>query len=794
RDISGGLPGTVVPGVKAIWAAGPDGDTGRLHINDEDPFSWVVPHGDVADHVTETPPRTVEQLFGYGPEETFSNERRFDEMFVGPKGQPALLVTDFQPQLLTRVLEAREFRLRFETNAGAAIHVDEVTLYLVVAHSQESPLFSPEAGGGIIRWVGDLYESLKLVAVTLPLSPALDQLTIYSGSKAPLLVYAVRYREARQRTCNWSGKVVLKPGKYQISLSGESEGEAPGLPDSKQTTWNVTDSFDIDYPERLRPYIDETTIGDSRIFQTESKGWDPTMYGFGFPIYQDYYGVVRFHVSYMDQIFSLLRFRLIYERGGQVEQDLVPATGSAAKSWLLDKSKSWISGHCGTPAADQEITLTNPFTKAGAAGVYLLFDHPNGQEVKLDEWSCYVSQFGSFADHLNWPNHCLTVLYSATGRSQRPGCPTLGLGPTMALSQTARLGNRIDPLLIHEAKLPRASSRVSLTDYPLLLEAYPFDDEDGFPAELAFPPASWRLPTTLTGWLQPLDELTGERFARFAAATGAQFNGGGGDVLAGINDTVGQTTIEAVVDSLERPYALWLRTPEPVDWRRVTATLRIRHVEQISSCPSGYEERLPLDLTIDILPSPDATSAFLVGSLNGEYTRLPRGEYDLKLRFDTQTSGLPVLKPRPVVGGTVEEVTLKFIQPAGQRWPQPTSGIVLPAGLIDKLARVLEIHWPLIDELLVDLEHLQTLPPAVKEPGFIDPVPERIRPVEPETAVTGQTELQRQNQIRLAERLAELDETRLAATLKAVGEYDLLPVEEMAEDAGELDVEDGGER
>ena len=318
------------------------------------------------------------------------------------------------------------------------------------------------------------------------------------------------------------------------------------------------------------------------------------------------------------------------------------------------------------------------------------------------------------------------------GRSQRPCCPTLGLGPTITLSQTARLGNRIDPLLIHEAKLPRANSRISLADYPLLLEAYPFDDEAEFPAELAFPPASWRLPATLTGWLQPLDELTGERFARFAAATGAQFNSGGGDTLAGINDTVGQTTIEAVVDGLERPLC-------PLAAH--TGTGRLAPVNR-GPCASATLSKqatarpvtrsgLPLDLAIDILPSPDATSRSWWGSLSGEHTRLPRGEYELKLRFDAQTSGLPMLKPRPIVGGTVEEVTLKFVQPAGQRWPQPASGIVLPAGLIDKLAKVLEIHWPLIDELLADLAHLETLPPEVKEPGYIDPVPERIRPVEP---------------------------------------------------------------
>jgi hypothetical protein len=70
------------------------------------------------------------------------------------------------------------------------------------------------------------------------------------------------------------------------------------------------------------------------------------------------------------------------------------------------------------------------------------------------------------------------------------------------------------------------------------------------------------------------------------SASGVRFNDGAGDPLDGIHDTVRETTIEAVVDARMRPYAFWVRTPEPVDWRRVAATVHVRHVTPESGCPS----------------------------------------------------------------------------------------------------------------------------------------------------------------------------------------------------------------
>jgi hypothetical protein len=224
-----------------------------------------------------------------------------------------------------------------------------------------------------------------------------------------------------------------------------------------------------------------------------------------------------------------------------------------------------------------------------------------------------------------------------------------------------------------------------------------------YPEEYDTAPSSWVLPPVLGGHLGPLGVDTGVEFCRFARDTGARFTNGVPEPLAGIGDIVAETVVEALLDSSERPLALWLRTPEPVDWRRVTATLQIHHVEQTGPCPTAYATRLPLDLAVEVLPSPDGSSAFLVGRMGADRIRLPRGEYRLTLRFDTDLAGLPVLRPGPAVGTTPETLTLTFLQPAGMGWPQPKKP-KFPDWLIELMERHLGIPpeelKPWVEDLL----------------------------------------------------------------------------------------------
>lgn len=742
-DITHGTPGNPVSGLQAVWAAGPGGDTARLHVIGNDPFSWVVPHVDVIQNTIELPGRTCEEFFGFGPEERFTKARRFNEMILDPMRTRATLTTVFQPVLPTRVLKVRRFKLRFRTALNSPIHLERITLFLLgtnreklrikTHHGQCSP-------SGIVQMI---YSSVQMVALTIPLSPAEDTLEITSYDDAYLFVYAVRYTEARVSTNSWQEKVVLAPGQYKIELSGQSSAVYPGgdLPDSEDTTWNLSDIFSIDYPETLRPYIQYTTIGDSRIFFEETLPWNPTVYGFGFPIYHQYRPVVRFLVPYMDAIFNTLRMRISWETGETVAQNLVPFSNSAGESYLPDQSIQWVNDNSGTVVPDQEVVMSVTFSKAGPAALTLAFDHPDGREVKLDGWTCYVSRFDSFQDHLEWSSQCLTVLYGPSGRVERISCYAIAAGLFREMERPIIKGNRVDPMVIKRKATKRSQS---IRDRYRFERVFPVEEIEIYPEELTTPPTNWRLPISMTKWLKPLDDTTAECFTRFAQASGSRFNNGGGDKLDGINDTVDNTTIEAVTDSVGRPLALWIRTPEPVDWRRVSASLSIRHMEQSDDCPTAYESRFPLNLTVEVLPGPDASSAFLVGALAGHRTRLPRGEYTLTLTFDTALPGLPRLRPAIAISGSSEQVTLTFLQPSGQQWPLPATPIEIPAGLLERLAEIYDINWNIIDALIdprVDPELIEDLLSEVTA-GRVKPIPVRPDPVVNENlaAVVGRLE------------------------------------------------------
>lgn len=464
----------------------------------------------------------------------------------------------------------------------------------------------------------------------------------------PTLVYSVRYHEAKkQMTCNWT-RQTFEPGKtYNLCLKGESsaksaDGSLPNPPEGQILHWELSKNFTVATPDTLRPYIHYATLGDNRIFSTiddnrilnyEKLLWNPTVYAYGFPAYKKYLPVVGFKVQHMDKIFPNLNFQVIYDNGNKAGGKVQLRSNIDGDTYLADISKKWIEDHCGKVEPDQEIVL-DPLPSDGTAKVQLSFSRNDQQEIKLDEWTCHISRFDSFKDHLSWYRPCVTVFYGPRGKLELRYCP------------------------------PISDS--------CLNSPYAIEELDELPDEWHLPPILADLATA------PLDKNTGYRFCRFAAETGARFNTGNGDAIDGINDTVKETTIQAIMDNNLRVYALWLRTPEPVDWRRVTATLEIIHLKKrVYWCPRSLAYQQPLDLKLRILPSPDATSAFLIGikselRFDGSVfpdvinvpIRLPRGQYRLKLTFDQKFIHLPHLRPSQGIDSP-EEVLLDFIQPLG---------------------------------------------------------------------------------------------------------------------------------
>ena len=114
------------------------------------------------------------------------------------------------------------------------------------------------------------------------------------------------------------------------------------------------------------------------------------------------------------------------------------------------------------------------------------------------------------------------------------------------------------------------------------------------------------------------------------------------------------------------------------------AELTIRHILQSEGCPTGYVPRKPLTVQISILPSPDGSSAFLIGKFAGIFTELPRGEFEIAFLFNPAKPGLPRLRP---FEAEPEIVKMKFIQPFGEDWPTVTTRTTIPAGVLEKLVR-----------------------------------------------------------------------------------------------------------
>jgi hypothetical protein len=688
---------TVVPQVQAVWANGPDGESARLHILGEDPYAWMTPH-EQAWLLTAIPTvRTIEQHFGHGDEEEFTGERRFGEVLINPANR-AILSPMFSRELPTRVINSDELGVRFKTTEGDDIFITQLVFFVVESEWMQGGIDVRPSTYMIRVPIMLLNGDLELVSYTLDLSASPTSELHLVGVKQPLHLYGVRYRGAPKPRTQSVNRAILLPGNYRLALEGQSTAVSlHGMPRSTPVDWKVEQEFKVAYPETIRPYLHYTTLGDSRLFRDEGKPWNPTMYGFGFPAYRNYLPVVRFVVPYLKEIFDELTLRIIPEDETvpSVEQELDPATNPDGESASLTLSQDYITWSGGTLRADQELVLTQALPDQGAAQVQIWFNPDGGTQKKLDQWSCYISRFGDFKAHLNISYPRLTTLYSPDGPTTVPTCAITG-GTTRSGGIAQVKGNRIDtkPFLFESS---RSTYRLELG--PLLAQPYVTDESLPFPEEYSSPPVSWQLPSSMTRHLGPLDSSAGIRFLRFAADSGAQLSPSAAQPLLGLTDASEDTTLEGLSDTEARLFALWLRTPEPLDWRRVTASLRIRHTQQTGACPGGYEHRQALDVDLDILPSPDASSAFLAAKFNGSYTRLPRGEYELTLSFDPSTPSLYRLRPGAAVGTTPEVVVIKFIQPMGPAWPLPSDSMIIPGVFFERLIRVLNIPPDVLHQL-----------------------------------------------------------------------------------------------
>lgn len=720
--------GTVVEGVQAVWAEGPTGETAQLHVLGRDPYSWLFWNESVSISLDVPDPTAHLQLFGVGNNQVLDSTTRFGKLRVTP-APDALLNNDFGFALPRRVISGRDLTLQFRTGAELPIAADKIWFY-VIEYREElataAHLTAPDAPSAPLAIAHhEIFPGVYLVTYQLDIPPgeAMDELQITALEGAgPLHLYGVLFREIAVTEQSCQERVILTPGRYRLEMEGTTSATSlDGLAEPEEQDWVHDWEFDVVYPYSLRPYLRDTTVGDGRIIRDEKLSWNPTLFGIGFPAYRGYLPAVRFVVPYLSDIFPTLRYRLVYEEEGLANYSFTaePVENATGENSLLEPSEDFLDW-IGCPIdADQELEGPEPLPAAGPAEVQLIFDEPGGTARRLDGWNCYVSQFSGFVAHMALSQKTLTRVYDTEGPRGIAPCFTPG-----DIGFTARRsigGGRMDPILT----APRTSPPDPTA--PLLPQGGPVFENLTFPAELSVPPLTWRLPAAMAQHLDDDSVPLPVAFARFARASGAVFSEFADNPHFGLANTVEETTVEAIMDGQGRPYALWLRTPEPVDWRRVEGALKIRHLKGEGACATELAFRMPLSLAIEILPGPDASSAFIVGSLAGVRTRLPRGEYELTLAFDPTVKHLPPLRPGPGVAGPEETAMLKFLQVSGQNWPSPQSEIAIPAILFEAILAGIDPEAPQMRDLLaqatraadggdVSQMSLPSVPPTAERP------------------------------------------------------------------------------
>ncbi|MFL5382799.1 MAG: hypothetical protein ACJ8GN_09830 [Longimicrobiaceae bacterium] len=643
-----GMGGTQeVTGFRAMWALGPGGELPALHVPCENPLEWLVPFTSSWPTAHEMPPVPIEQDFGGGPAEYgISASRLFGSVEVAPGQAPvAEFALSYLPgtALDTRFLEAIriELSLRTTDSPGEPIAVSELQLVLAASEASFSHLVLPSdfsASPAVL--LGGLGNgmSLYIIRITRKNGQSFDRVSVESSAwfqcnpglhvdgesrcYRALLVHRVRWMRGAQTTVDWQERPIFRPGKYRIRVEGDSIATGYGL-----TTANPWDpyekDFEVRFPEQLRPYIHFSTIGDSRIFGMAGPSWNPTPFGRGFPSYHGDLATVRFNAPYLSKIFHELKISFAEDPPMPVN----PVANTVGESFLPGSILKWRIDH-GLPVPnDQEISVALP-TGVGISHVRLAFDDTenSNRETLLDEWSFEKSRFSDAGAHLKPKLGTITRIYSALGPSTVRGLPW----PTAP----APIKPPVPPgIVLQDWEIPQG-------------------------AEL------------LVGAVSAASSL---KFLQIAERLNLRFGYAAASPLVGLIEPVRDTAVEAVVDQTGRPYALLVRTPEPLDWRRITVEEWTVFGATENSGMAEFTDAPPLTLSARIVPNFDGSQAFIFAQVEAlgttKLTRLPNGAYRMRLRFARQLPELATLTATGTGKPDAISINYQLVYLNGAEWP-----------------------------------------------------------------------------------------------------------------------------
>lgn len=638
-----------VNGLRAVWVVGPGGDLPALHVPCENPLEWLLPYRIAREAAHETPAMLIEQDFGGGkPEFGIAAARQFGSVEVQPYtgASPVDLLYLAGLSLDTRFLRATNIEIAFRTGprtAGGSSFTVSMAQFIIASSDSLLPQLVVELGFSITQPVllqdldhgmalylvevrstdGRPFDSIRLSArFTYDCGSGLLRDSEHACDPG-LLIHRVRWMRAAHTVTDWKERFIFPRGKYRVYVEGDSS--AVGFGQSISKNWPpYQKDFEVRFPEQLRPYVHFATIGDSRIFGQIPSKWNPTPFGRGFPAHYADRAVVRFNAPYMSSIFPKLTASW---DDAATYSEVSPEKNKVDESYLPESVLKWRVNHGLPPTLDEEIVLAMPRGQ-GLSHVRLGFNDPEKSPpwTLLDEWTFEKSRYADAKEHLTPRQAEVTGGYNAAGPVHLP------------------------PIRWPSAPTPST---------PALIPGLVLQD--------------WELPAAVQAIVREAAQNAGLQFIQVLERLALRFGYSTENALIGVVEPPSNTTVEMLLDAHYRLYCLLLRTPEPLDWRRVTTEAwTVFPARNNNGTGEFLRDKKPIALAGRIVPNFDGTQALLfaqVGSDTMKLTRVPNGAHSIKLRYARKAAELPTLtdqatgKPDPV------DITYRFVYVGGMDWP-----------------------------------------------------------------------------------------------------------------------------
>jgi hypothetical protein len=414
--------------------------------------------------------------------------------------------------------------------------------------------------GGFAEWSG-LVTRLKAER-ELPLQ--------INGREQTFVLVAVGYVVDTAHDCEGAEETVLRPGIYKLYVKGRSVASFPNSPSTTNDWSPIAKKFRVIAPRDLRPYLRYATNGDERIFGIAYKGWNPNPNGVGFGHYTLHRAVVRAKVGYLSKIFQTVWVSPSVEIAPFEIPVRACTDGTYAGNAL---SQEWQNTYGGVRLMEEEFAFDPPATP-GNHTVKILARRGGIELEQVDTWSYRVSRFTLPSEHLR-------PLTSLISRTYGPfGSRTIRSGP-VEIAAGGELGR------VNDAQLS----------------------------------AGWALPR----WIQfegCLDDVdVGLSFLRIFDWIGL-FEADALPFEERLFTPPGVTEICLVMDTRESPAAFLFRTPEPVDWRRITI-----------DAVQGNHNRFNRRFLTKLVPAPDGCSCLVMLVSEKVAVRVPRGIYSFRVAY-----------------------------------------------------------------------------------------------------------------------------------------------------------------